>query len=121
MYVEESNLLQKTVTVSVSAYKFEDFDNSLEAAAEFVAQKFGFRAADSDTDPRWDDDSERRRILVDVPVYWIHEASARAGDNDQAALCAIVIGWDVESYAVSDDTLLGYTKDQALQAIADSL
>lgn len=52
--------------ISVKAKQYEDYDDSLQAAADEVAERLGLQGWDLDA--RWADD-DRDSILLTVPDY----------------------------------------------------
>lgn len=79
---ERNSPMTSTQTISVSAARYVDYDDSLTAAAAEYVEDHGLDLDPSDLRPRWEDDSMRDSILLDVP-------------SDLAArIEAAIEGWD---------------------------
>lgn len=68
--------MSKTTTIRLPASRFADFDDSLAAAAEDIAEQSNLHGWD--LNPRWEDD-EREVILLDVPAVLGHLSGTMFG------------------------------------------
>lgn len=56
-----------TATIAIAASRYADHDDCLSAAAEDIAEQRDL--AGWDLSPRWDDEEQRERILLDLPSF----------------------------------------------------